>query len=1297
MKKSIFLLSCLFIVNCLYSQDIAPSSQAQGYLENKNVTVDYATGIFNYRVPLYTLGSGGFSLPISLDYAARGVKVSDLPGLLGFNWTLNTGGVVTRTVRGGIADEEFNSGYLWGDYVSEPVPLKDDQKKVHQHMRDGECDIFTAVFNAQSVNFIIRMNAGRQVYAEPLEQTGVRIECETAPGPVIEGWVVTDELGNRYIYRQKEWSTGFYQEEAISFNGLRDKSYTSSWYLSRIEPINGSPVVFNYRPDIDTSSGKVDYGQTKYSNEYTSTYQYGRPLSEHLFNFEKYRKDFEAEINMAKSYLTDYSWELQVNNPLTIYAGSREWVVNPDFGTGVTAFNDNFRIMGQLGDFKNITKASDELIQVLDNLYQTYISSGSRNAKMAAECFRFAKELVIQSLEEVDNNITQRKVSNLTTSIVHSPTLDNICCCGKVLKFGYVDYDFRYLKSLKLCDVSGKRISEVTVTGVGPVSSLGDIRFMDKDSVEIQRIGFEYYKRPADNYKIDYDICGYPISADYDWKISDSLFLKISSLKVITLPDGGKINLDYERNQVGIPSRLDSLNSRRANRYCGIRLKSLIFAEATGQPADTIYYRYPLPGFWVYESVSSQEEVQYQNFTDQVISSRAKYKGLAFLNSGNNGLYYRYVEEIVPGHGTQVYHFHVPLINATAGYEFYPFWLTALPLGVASYDKNGNLKRLVKNKYITSWDFDNQIADWTSYVNRDYFVFDNRFLYNRNLPQVKAYEYYMDADYLESFYRNQGNLVLYRDRGYVCTMNPYRDVYLHNIEPRTKIVLPKCVYSLCYGGKTLLQRQSEYHFDHVVTAQPDISDFSKEASGMLYTQTEYFYDYPAGSLSPTRIVTTDSRGDVYTTLTKRVSDMSDGADAGIARMKVANMKALPVKEIHMKNNLLQQEKVFCYTVSDSSGRCFAGVKEQWTYRPEVELSVSATFPDPVMFTYDPNKYVQDGEYRYWQDRDFFLPVEVKKRSGKEAVCYDFNTGRTILQVPHGNVDMIMAVDCEKNMNPGPDDIPGIASYKDIFDSFRILSRDCRVIASVSNDPNFQNFTQNRKHKIVSETIDALVGLDTVNFKRYVNSTSISGFFYEFLDWYFFQSEQYGEYINVDRFQRVLPIVQNAIDYPEIFTPDFWSFAYNYTESIPDEAKEMWILKNFAGNTGCKMYVLTQKHVKVYYTVSHRGGVTRKYVETENTSYCSVQSFDIDLSSYEGLTSVTIQASSSDTDIAYLAFLPADAEFEATSYNVDGSVFAKFDQTGHLELNEYDSGGRLIRVRDGKGNIVQEYQYNVATN
>lgn len=127
----------------------------------------------------------------------------------------------------------------------------------------------------------------------------MRIECEQNGLYTIDGWTVTDEEGNRYIYRQKEWSADIVKEEAVSFNGLRDKSYVSSWYLSRIEPVNGSPFSLSLFSGCLAKRQQDDILLSHFYSGYTTRYVYGRKLLEHTFDFGPYRADFNTAISQA--------------------------------------------------------------------------------------------------------------------------------------------------------------------------------------------------------------------------------------------------------------------------------------------------------------------------------------------------------------------------------------------------------------------------------------------------------------------------------------------------------------------------------------------------------------------------------------------------------------------------------------------------------------------------------------------------------------------------------------------------------------------------------------------------------------------------------------------------------------------------------------------------------------------------------------------------------------------------------------------------------------------------------------
>lgn len=61
---------------------------------------DYFTGGTNLQIPLYEIKVGDISVPISIDYNSKGIKVDDLGGSTGIGWNLNTGGSIMRNIKG---------------------------------------------------------------------------------------------------------------------------------------------------------------------------------------------------------------------------------------------------------------------------------------------------------------------------------------------------------------------------------------------------------------------------------------------------------------------------------------------------------------------------------------------------------------------------------------------------------------------------------------------------------------------------------------------------------------------------------------------------------------------------------------------------------------------------------------------------------------------------------------------------------------------------------------------------------------------------------------------------------------------------------------------------------------------------------------------------------------------------------------------------------------------------------------------------------------------------------------------
>lgn len=1277
--RILLLLSCIFFLQgMLNAQDLEPGQQAQGYLDSKSMMVDYATGIFHYKIPLFTLGSGDFQLPISLNYSSKGVKYEDACGLIGYNWLLNTGGVVTRTIRGGIADETSFYGYLWAERGSNKTPLVDDTKRVNKRERDGESDIFTAVFNGQSVNFIIKMDDNARIYAEPLERTNVRIECESTSGREINGWIITDENGNRFIYRQKEWSANIVKEDAISFNGIRNKSYVSSWYLSRIEPHNRKPIVFTYLAEVrENEKDQKGVNTVRFYSGYKAKYTYGRNMRERVFDFSKYQRDFNVAINEAKSYLNSFSLEMQLNNDLYTYVGSGQWIRNPNFEAGAAAINANFRVMGQLANFSSVTNASNGLIKTLNQLISMYEDVSSHNARMAASWFRTAKSYVIQSLEEVNNNVTTREVGGGTTFDVKSPILHRIACGGTAVEFEYYSsWGGTRLKRVKLMDVLKRTISQVLLN-VG--DNLNYLSFLDKEESEIHRIKLDYYARPSDVTTLP-DVWGYlrrKRGNDDDGYLPypDFEYSKTGSLKTITVPNGGTVTVDYEPNSFRYP-----------NDFGGIRVKSLLVEDVKSETCDTVYYRYPTHGIPVFTSCSNTEIVSYSGFSDRVLLSKVKYQDMAFMSTGNTGLFYPYVQEIIRGKGMKAYLFSV--VPPMMPYFPHVFWLRGLPLAVATYDNSGNLKQIETCKYS---------SDLFAGGMGSFFVpGDTALNYKKVLPQVKAYEYYMDEEFLENYYRNQGSIFLYSDGNSYHSFSPYYETYLPNIQPRTSVKIPPQVYNIKYGGKTLLKERNVYRFETQVTDSATISDFSK-ATGTPYQKTEFFYDNLKESSYPTRVVQTDARGGTRTVVTKRVTEMEDAASPVFAEMKRKNILAPVVKEIHLKGDTIQVEKVSLYESVEVENVYYSGVSRKYAFYPTstqtLALSVLPSL-DAGLFTQGSSRYLLEQAIDYEQSDRLYLPVGVRSNAGDEALCYDFNNGQVILKANHATSRMVAAADLKKYGEEYSfrNKVRGLVA---VYSLASQLYDVCQELDPSQQTSEFRQYSWSSGHRMMLDLIGGLASKKYMTLEEYnvlIDSAQANRGRHvnEFFTKYMQLPREYLELTNLpELLYNLCPLVERDI----IRDPDFFKYRdlagqeeyLNYTGTIKitviPESKHL------------RLFVLNNGAVgSVYYSVVHAGGSSSSSVRLTATPGYSVQSFEIDLSPYENVTSVTV--SKPYENVQYVALLPADVSFEAISYNLDGSVFCKFDQNGRAELNEYDAAGRLIRVVDERGNVVRDYQYNV---
>jgi YD repeat-containing protein len=285
MCKKVFLLMwfALVTVVCCVAQNnpyrevsiASPTVASLG--KYADIPVGYHTGLPQISIPIYTIKEGPLSLPINLSYHAGGVKVMEPAGWVGTGFTLNAGGVITRTVRGA-PDEATNTGigvyghfkdYGFSNYLTHSGGYWD--KSIYgtapgdahfaSGVLDGEPDLFFFNFAGYSGKFYF--NDDRT----PVLVNGEDLKIEyyfprdnggsyTAISSNIQGFRITVPDGTKYYFGMMPGGgTDGANPVEMSFpfspsqSGTTDRTY-SSWYLRKIESADGVFTInFTYQSE----------------------------------------------------------------------------------------------------------------------------------------------------------------------------------------------------------------------------------------------------------------------------------------------------------------------------------------------------------------------------------------------------------------------------------------------------------------------------------------------------------------------------------------------------------------------------------------------------------------------------------------------------------------------------------------------------------------------------------------------------------------------------------------------------------------------------------------------------------------------------------------------------------------------------------------------------------------------------------------------------------------------------------------------------------------------------------------
>ena len=311
-----------------------------------------------------------------------------------------------------------------------------------------------------------------------------------------------------------------------------------------------------------------------------------------------------------------------------------------------------------------------------------------------------------------------------------------------------------------------------------------------------------------------------------------------------------------------------------------------------------------------------------------------------------------------------------------------------------------------------------------------------------------------------------------------------------------------------------------------------------------------------------------------------------------------------------------------------------------------------------------------------------MPVEENGRIQKKSYAYD-NFGNLVLEC---NTRQGSARDLYKNTEGGNinrEDI--ITAITGLQGAYMFCKRILQVIPNEVDDYHFLGFLDSHEHHFIirfaeemaSKNIDLTEAQNcfeaiSENEKRILNI---------FKQEYTQFIRQYPKYQALQQFVAAMEKII-ACDGQKLFE---YLHLIKYEIEKPTNSNYSVTLNSLYGAGQLKLYILSEENdVSVY--VTHANGRTEHAVESEDRS--SLKVYDIDLGAYTGVTEVTASSQGK-----YMALVPEGATFNATSYNADGTVYAKIDQEGKVEFYTYDKAGRVTQIKDRLGNILKEYKYN----
>lgn len=410
-------------------------------------------------------------------------------------------------------------------------------------------------------------------------------------------------------------------------------------------------------------------------------------------------------------------------------------------------------------------------------------------------------------------------------------------------------------------------------------------------------------------------------------------------------------------------------------------------------------------------------------------------------------------------------------------------------------------------------------------------------------------------------------------------------------------------------------------------------------------------------------------------------------------MKDQNMKNSIIKIINLQNDKFLDETVYQYDTLNTKKQIHYVLKNIYINR--ISQPIIANTLETVLFKSPIANYTLEKQIEYGHEHQALsIEGDLSIAEIKSSVT-DFRYNRTIIKVKHAERSEIAALDLPGNVSEtlsyyklvkiihdgaelirnnllqlqsGIEELPdNVKNYMIYSDGFLYMSALIQYIAE-GGAPNSEIYDDESLNNIKNILLD--------------NNSELM---YE----YYYTLENWIE--NPPLLDLIIALVE-ANTITQQFAKAGTFLDINRLNSVNKNISLK--LGKIDPQKTYIAYIFSNTKTETFsYTVTHSGGKTTDRQTVSGPAHPSVKKVVLDLKQYSDINSLSITANESDY---FFAVVPSNAEFEATCFNLDGTVFGKFDHTGQLEYYEYDAAGRVIKAFNQNGELVKENIYNTVS-